>query len=43
VRDAARRSGFEVVAGTPEQLRQRLATEIPLVQDLVARTGIKPE
>jgi tripartite-type tricarboxylate transporter receptor subunit TctC len=43
VRDAARRSGFEVVAGTPEQLRERLATEIPLVQDLVARTGIKPE
>jgi tripartite-type tricarboxylate transporter receptor subunit TctC len=43
VRDAARKSGYEIVAGTPEQLAKRLATEIPLVQDLVARTGIKPE
>jgi tripartite-type tricarboxylate transporter receptor subunit TctC len=43
VRDAARKSGFEIVAGTPDQLAARLATEIPLVQDLVARTGIKPE
>jgi tripartite-type tricarboxylate transporter receptor subunit TctC len=39
VRDAARKSGFEIVAGTPDQLAARLATEI----DLVARTGIKPE
>ena len=43
VRDAARKSGYEIVAGTPEELAKRLATEIPLVQDLVARTGIKPE
>jgi tripartite-type tricarboxylate transporter receptor subunit TctC len=43
VRDAARKSGYEIVAGTPEQLAKRLATEVPLVQDLVARTGIKPE
>jgi tripartite-type tricarboxylate transporter receptor subunit TctC len=43
VRDAARKSGYEIVAGTPEQLAKRLATEIPLVQDLVARTGIKAE
>ncbi|MFL4970484.1 MAG: Bug family tripartite tricarboxylate transporter substrate binding protein [Xanthobacteraceae bacterium] len=42
-RDAARKSGFEIVAGTPDQLAARLATEIPMVKDLVARTGIKPE
>jgi tripartite-type tricarboxylate transporter receptor subunit TctC len=43
VREAARKSGYEIVAGTPDQLAKRLASEIPLVQDLVARTGIKPE
>ena len=42
-RDAARKSGFEIVAGTPDQLAARLAAEIPMVKDLVARTGIKPE
>ncbi|MFL5039301.1 MAG: Bug family tripartite tricarboxylate transporter substrate binding protein [Xanthobacteraceae bacterium] len=42
-RDAARKSGFEIVAGTPDELAARLATEIPMVKDLVARTGIKPE
>ena len=42
-RDMARRSGFEVVAGTPEQLGARVASEIPMVKDLVARAGIKTE
>ncbi len=39
----AHNAGFEVVAGTPEQLTQRLATEIPAVKELAARIGIKPE
>jgi tripartite-type tricarboxylate transporter receptor subunit TctC len=43
VRDAARKSGFEIVAGTPDDLAARLAAEVPLVKDLVARTGIKTE
>src|SRR5262245_13699628 len=42
-RDAARKSGFEIVAGTPEELAARLASEVPMVRDLVARTGITPE
>ena len=43
VRDAARKAGYEIVAGTPEQLGARVASEIEVVKDLVARTGIKPE
>ena len=39
----AHNAGFEVVAGTPEQLTARLATEIPAVKELAARIGIKPE
>jgi tripartite-type tricarboxylate transporter receptor subunit TctC len=42
-REQARRAGFEIVAGTPEQLAARLAAEIPAVKELVARAGIKPE
>jgi tripartite-type tricarboxylate transporter receptor subunit TctC len=42
-REQARRAGFEIVAGTPEQLGARLAAEIPSVRELVARAGIKPE
>jgi tripartite-type tricarboxylate transporter receptor subunit TctC len=42
-REQARRAGFEIVAGTPEQLGARLAAEIPSVKELVARAGIKPE
>jgi tripartite-type tricarboxylate transporter receptor subunit TctC len=42
-RDAARKAGFEIVAGAPEQLAARLAAEVPSVRDLVARAGIKPE
>jgi tripartite-type tricarboxylate transporter receptor subunit TctC len=41
--DQAHSAGFEVVAGTPEQLSARLASEIPAVKELVARIGIKPE
>jgi tripartite-type tricarboxylate transporter receptor subunit TctC len=41
--EQAHRAGFEVVAGTPEQLSARLAAEIPAVKALVARIGIKPE
>ena len=41
--DQAHRAGFEVVAGTPEQLTARLAAEVPAVRALVARIGIKPE
>jgi tripartite-type tricarboxylate transporter receptor subunit TctC len=41
--EQAHNAGFEVVAGTPEQLTARLTTEIPAVKELVARIGIKPE
>jgi tripartite-type tricarboxylate transporter receptor subunit TctC len=40
-RDTAQKAGFEVVAGTPEQLAARLASEIPAVKALVHRAGIK--
>jgi tripartite-type tricarboxylate transporter receptor subunit TctC len=39
----ARAAGFVVVAGTPEQLTQRLKTEIPAVKALVERAGLKPQ
>jgi tripartite-type tricarboxylate transporter receptor subunit TctC len=42
-REQARLAGFEVVAGTPEQLAARLAAEIPAVRELVEKAGIKPE
>jgi tripartite-type tricarboxylate transporter receptor subunit TctC len=41
--EQAHNAGFEVVAGTPEQLTARLASEIPAVKELVARIGIKSE
>jgi len=37
----AHAAGFEIVAGTPDQLAARLASEIPAVKALVARTGLK--
>jgi tripartite-type tricarboxylate transporter receptor subunit TctC len=40
-RAQAQRAGYQIVAGTPEQLGARLASEIPLVKELVARLGIK--
>jgi tripartite-type tricarboxylate transporter receptor subunit TctC len=42
-REMARKAGFEVVAGTPEQLTARVAAEVPAVRELVAKAGIKPE
>ena len=42
-RELARKAGFEVVAGTPEQLAARVAMEVPAVRDLVAKAGIKTE
>jgi tripartite-type tricarboxylate transporter receptor subunit TctC len=41
--EQAHNAGFEVVAGTPEQLAARLAAEIPAVKQLAAKIGIKPE
>jgi tripartite-type tricarboxylate transporter receptor subunit TctC len=42
-REQARKAGFEIVAGTPEQLAARLAAEVPAVRELVAKAGIKTE
>ena len=42
-REQARRVGFEIVAGTPEQLAARVASEVPSVRELVEKAGIKAE
>ena len=42
-REQARKAGFEVVAGTPEQLLARLKSEIPAVQELVTKAGISTQ
>ena len=42
-REQARKAGFEVVAGTPEQLAARVAAEVPAVRELVAKAGIQPQ
>ena len=42
-RAQARSAGFEIVAGTPEQLAARVAAEVPSVRELVTKAGIKPE
>jgi tripartite-type tricarboxylate transporter receptor subunit TctC len=42
-REQARKAGFEIVAGSPEQLAARVAAEVPSVRELVAKAGIKPE
>jgi tripartite-type tricarboxylate transporter receptor subunit TctC len=42
-RAAAQRAGYQIVAGTPEQLAAKLAAEIALTKELVARLGIKVE
>ena len=42
-RQQALKAGFEIVAGTPEQLAARMAIEIPAVKELVARIGLKTE
>jgi tripartite-type tricarboxylate transporter receptor subunit TctC len=41
--EAARTFGYQVVAGTPEQMSARLIAEIKGVKELVARAGIKAE
>ncbi len=41
--EAAKKFGYQIVAGTPEQMTARLRTEIAGVKELVARAGIKPE
>jgi len=42
-RAAALRAGYQIVAGTPEQLAAKLASEIALTKELVSRLGIKPQ
>jgi tripartite-type tricarboxylate transporter receptor subunit TctC len=42
-REQAHKAGFEVVAGTPEELTARIKSEIPAVRELVEKAGIKPE
>jgi tripartite-type tricarboxylate transporter receptor subunit TctC len=42
-REATQRAGFQIVASDPDQLRQRVVTEIQGVKELVARAGIKVE
>jgi tripartite-type tricarboxylate transporter receptor subunit TctC len=41
--EAARKFGYQIVAGTPEQMSARLIAEIKGVKELVARAGIKAE
>ena len=41
--EAARRAGYQIVAGTPEEMTKRLVAEIAGVKELVAKAGIKPE
>jgi tripartite-type tricarboxylate transporter receptor subunit TctC len=41
--EAAKKFGYQIVAGSPEQMTARLYTEIAGVKELVARAGIKPE
>lgn len=40
VRALARKAGFEVVAGTPDELMARIKREIPEVRELIDRAGI---
>jgi tripartite-type tricarboxylate transporter receptor subunit TctC len=41
--EAARKFGYQIVAGTPEKMTARIVAEIQGVKELVARAGIKPE
>ncbi len=41
--EAARRAGYQIVAGTPDEMTKRLVAEIAGVKELVAKAGIKPE
>jgi tripartite-type tricarboxylate transporter receptor subunit TctC len=42
-RAQALRAGYQIVAGTPQELAAKVAAEIAQVKELVARLGIKPE
>jgi tripartite-type tricarboxylate transporter receptor subunit TctC len=42
-REAALRAGYQIIASDPDQLRQRVVSEIQGVKELVARAGIKVE
>ena len=41
--EATHKFGYEIVAGTPEQMGARLVAEIQSVRELVAKAGIQPE
>ena len=41
--EAAHKYGYQIVAGTPEEMSARLVAEIAGVKELVAKAGIKPE
>jgi len=41
--EAAKRAGYQIVAGPPEDLTKRVVTEIAGVKELVAKAGIKPQ
>ena len=41
--EQAHRAGFEITAGTPEQLAARVAAEIPVTKELAAKAGITPQ
>jgi tripartite-type tricarboxylate transporter receptor subunit TctC len=41
--EAARRAGYQIVAGTPDEMTKKLISEIAGVKELVARAGIKTE
>lgn len=43
LREQARKAGFEVVAGTPEQLAARVKAEVPAARELAAKAGITPK
>jgi tripartite-type tricarboxylate transporter receptor subunit TctC len=43
LREQARKAGFEVVAGTPEELAARVKAEVPAARELAAKAGIKPQ
>jgi tripartite-type tricarboxylate transporter receptor subunit TctC len=42
-KEAARRAGYQIVAGTPDEMTKKLISEIAGVKELVARAGIKTE
>lgn len=43
LRAQARKAGFEVVAGTPEELAARVKSEVPAARELAAKAGISPQ